>query len=64
MNPVAGRVVDVMVKDGKKMATVQLKTKIVSVTIALPSEVAVGDTVLVDSGVAVAKIQNRIEGED
>ncbi len=64
MNPVAGHVMDVTVKEGKKIARVQLRTTVVSVTVAPALEVAVGDTLLVDAGVAVAKIQNRREEEE
>lgn len=61
---VAGHIVQLFEQDGTRMAKVQVSAALISVSVARTSEVRVGDSVLVDSGVAIAKIENRITEED
>lgn len=64
MNLVAGEIVQVYIEDETTMAKIRVRGAFIRVPLTLISGVKVGDSILVESGVAIAKIENRIEGDE
>lgn len=64
MNLVAGEVVQIYTREEVKMAKVRVRGTMIHVPLTLVPVADVGDCVLVESGVAIAKIENRLEGDD
>ncbi len=64
MNLVSGEIVNIYVEDGMTMAKIQVRGAFYRVPLTFISEVKVGDRVLVESGVAIGKIENQSAEED
>ena len=57
MNVLTGEVVEIYVEEGKAMGKVNIGGAFVRVALMLLIDARVGDRVLIDSGVAISKIE-------
>ncbi len=57
MSLVSGAILEIYVEDGITMAKVTVKGAIVRVPVLLLSQASVGDVVLIDSGVAISRVE-------
>jgi len=57
MNLVTGEIVEIYVREGTTMATVSVRGALVRVPAVLLTEARVGDTILIESGVAISRMQ-------
>ncbi len=64
MNIVSGEIREIYVQDGVTVAQVKVKGAIVRASILFLPEAQVGDTVLVESGVAISKVDQQSKEED
>jgi len=64
MNLVAGEIVEKYVENETPMAKIQVRGAFIRVPLTLVSDVKVGDCLLVESGVAIAKIESKLEEEN
>lgn len=59
MNVLTGEVVEIYVEDGKSMGKVSVHGAFVHVALMLLMDAKVGDTVLIDSGVALSRVETE-----
>lgn len=64
MNLVAGEIVEIYSNNGTTTAKIQVRGAYLRVPLTLVAGAKVGDSILVESGVAIAKIVNHITEED
>ena len=64
MNLSSGEIVEIYVEDGTTYAKVRVKGTFTRVPLIFLPEVRVGDTVLIDSGVAISKVEREKIEED
>jgi len=57
MSLVSGAILEIYVEDGITMAKVNVKGAFVRVPVLLLSQANVGDVVLIDSGVAISRVE-------
>ena len=62
MNPVSGRIAEIYLEDGSTRARVNVGGAQYRVLMTLLMDARVGDEVLIDSGVAISRIQSLIPG--
>jgi hydrogenase maturation factor len=63
MNLVSGEICEIFVQDGITMAKVSVSGAIIQVPILFLPEVRVGDVVLIESGVAISKVEELSKEE-
>ena len=63
MSLVSGAILEIYVEDGITMAKVTVKGAIVRVPVLLLSQASVGDVVLIDSGVAISRVEELSQEE-
>lgn len=59
MSVMTGEVVEIYLEDGKPTGKVSVNGAFVHVGLLLLMEVKVGDTVLIDSGIAISRIEEQ-----
>jgi hydrogenase maturation factor len=59
MNVLTGEVVEIYVEDGKSMGKVSVNGAFAHVALMLLMDAKVGDTVLIDSGVALSRVETE-----
>ena len=64
MNLLSGEIAHIYVENGMTMAQIKVRGAFYCVPLTLISEAKVGDKVLIESGVAIAKIENKSVEED
>lgn len=64
MNIVSGEIREIYIKDGTTVARVNVKGAVVHVPIGFLPDAKVGDTVLIESGVAISIIQPESQEEN
>ena len=63
MSLVSGAILEIYVEDGITMAKVNVKGAFVRVPVLLLSQANVGDVVLIDSGVAISRVEELKQEE-
>ena len=63
MSLVSGAILEIYVEDGITMAKVNVKGAFVRVPVLLLSQANVGDVVLIDSGVAISRVEELSKEE-
>ncbi len=63
MNLVEGKIVDIFLDGGSTKAKVQVKGALIKVPLMLLMDARIGDRILVQSGVAVSKVEPQPSGE-
>ena len=63
MSLVSGAILEIYVEDGITMAKVNVKGAFVRVPVLLLSQASVGDVVLIDSGVAISRVEELSKEE-
>ena len=63
MSLVSGAILEIYVEDGITMAKVNVKGAFVRVPVLLLSQASVGDVVLIDSGVAISRVEELTKEE-
>ena len=64
MNLVTGEIVSIAVQDGIRIARIRVAKAYVRVPLTLVPEAAVGDAVLVESGVAIGRVKSNQREEN
>ena len=59
MNLVTGEIVEIYLEDGTTMATVSVSGALMRVALIFVPEAHVGDTILVESGVAISRVKQE-----
>lgn len=63
MSLVSGAILEIYVEDGITMAKVNVKGAFMRVPVLLLSQASVGDVVLIDSGVAISRVEELSQEE-
>ena len=63
MSLVSGAILEIYVEDGITMAKVNVKGAFFRVPVLLLSQASVGDVVLIDSGVAISRVEELTKEE-
>ena len=64
MNPYSGEIAEIYLDEGTTMANVVVKGVLVRVPLTLVMNARVGDSVLIESGVAIGTIERTIIAEE
>jgi hydrogenase maturation factor len=63
MSLVSGAILEIYIEDGITMAKVNVKGAFVRVPVLLLPQASVGDVILVDSGVAISRVEELTKEE-
>lgn len=64
MNLLVGRIIAIESNEDGRMATVSVKGAIARVPLMLIPDATIGDTVLIESGVAIAKVTSQTKKDE
>ena len=64
MNLVAGEIIEIYNENETPMAKIRVRGAHLRVPLTLVPGVGIGDCILVESGIAIAKIENKIAEEE